>query len=272
MVGRAKSASKKAQIARKLHDDLMGRAVKAYCIELQKNHTQHPKGARIICRDFENLCQQETGKTVKLSHMTLIRLAQGGRTRAEASLEKAWLTSEETRVVIDYIIEVGARGFPLSHRRLKEHVDEICRARLGDKFPKAGVGKGWTARFIEKHSEKIKISWSRPLVAKRARAVNPITNEAWFSLLGDTMKKYNIKEENIYAVDEMGCQPSGGEDERVMGGRKHTPQYQQRDGNRENITVIVNSCADGTSTPPAIIYKGSAFQAKWKQDNPADAS
>lgn len=48
---------------------------------------------------------------------------------------------EEMEVVIDYAIECGDRGFPLSHRHLQEHVNEILQARLGDKFPKGGVGQ-----------------------------------------------------------------------------------------------------------------------------------
>lgn len=48
-------------------------------------------------------------------------------------------------------------------------------------------------------------------------------------------------------------------------------QYQQRDGNWENITVIVTIGTDGSSTPPAVIFKGKAYQAKWKQDNPTNA-
>jgi hypothetical protein len=101
--------------------------------------------------------------------------------------------------------------------------------------------------------------------------VNPATNKAYFALLGDTLKKYNIKQENIYRVDELGCQLSGGKEERVMGSQKAAPQYQQCDGNRENITVLVTMCADGTSILPAVIFKGSAYQVKWKQDNPANA-
>ena len=40
----------------------------------------------------------------------------------------------------------------------------------------------------------------------------------------------------------------------------------------ENITVIVTICADGTSLPPAVLFKGQAFQVKWAQDNPTKAS
>ena len=55
----------------------------------------------------------------------------------------------------------------------------------------------------------------------------------------------------------------GGEHEHVFGARKKAAPYQQRGGTRENITVIVTICADGTSTPPAVIFKGNAYQVKW---------
>ena len=41
---------------------------------------------------------------------------------------------------------------------------------------------------------------------------------------------------------------------------------------RENITVVVSIAADGSSIPPAVIFKGQAFLPQWKQDNPLNAS
>ncbi|KIO07658.1 hypothetical protein M404DRAFT_103207, partial [Pisolithus tinctorius Marx 270] len=70
-----------------------------------------------------------------------------------------------------------------------------------------------------------------------------------------TLEKFDIEQHNIYGVDEMGCQPAGGEQEYVIGAWKTGPQYQQRGGSCENITVIVTICADGTATSPAVIFK-----------------
>jgi hypothetical protein len=167
MAGRAKSDTKKAQIARDAYEDLKARAIKAYKAELTK---ANGKGARTIAQDFVNLYRLETGKDIKLNYNTLIRGANGGRSRAEANAARSWLTEEETEVVIEYIGELGNRGFPLSHRRLKEHVDQILRTRLCNTFPEGGVGKQWTHRFVEKYSSKIKMSWSTPLESKRGRA------------------------------------------------------------------------------------------------------
>lgn len=270
MGGRAKSDTKKAQIAREALEDWTKRAIKAYQAELKK---PKGKGARTVAADFVKLYKLETGKDIKLNYARLIRGANGVRSRAEANAARAWLTDEEVDIILAYIIELGNRGFPLSHRRLKEHVDEILRARLGDKFPALGVGKQWTNRFVEKYSTRIKTSWSTTLDTKRGRAVNPNTVDAWFSLLGDTMTHYEIKDPaQIHGTDEIGVNPAEGRTEKVIGARKKGPQYQQRDGTRENITVIVTICADGTATPPAVIFKGNAYQVSWKQDNPADAA
>ena len=272
MPGRAKSDTKKSQLARKAHDDLMAQAVEAYHIELNKRPGLKIRGAHTICKDFEALNMQATGRYIKLSFSTLTRLTMGGKTKAMSNAKRCWLTNVEVAVVIAYIGEIGNRGFPLSHKRLKGHIDTICRACLGALFPAEGVGKNWTDHFVEKHSDAIKMSWSRPLETKRGRAVNPFTKNAFYELLGDMVKKYDITEDRTWGVDEIGLQGSMGMPESVMGACKLGPQYQQWDGDRENITVLETICADGTSIPLVVIFKGSAYQVKWVQDNPANAS
>ena len=97
-------------------------------------------------------------------------------------------------------------------------------------------------------------------------------NEAWWKLLGETVTKYKIKEENTDTTDEVGIQAQGGgECEYVFGSHKKAAPYQQCSGTCENITTIVTVCVDGTSMPPAVIFKGSTYQVKWGKDNPLNA-
>ncbi|KAF5341659.1 hypothetical protein D9611_002144 [Ephemerocybe angulata] len=270
----AKPEDLKQRLARKEIDDLTNRAAAAYRLELDKPYKRGMvrRGSRKIADDFEGIYFAETGKKIKLSHNTVAERAKGRKSRIESAKLQEWLTEDETEIVISHIIRSANQGFPLSHRRLKEDVDRILRARLGAEFREEGVGQAWTHRFVKKHSDRLKMAWSTPLESKRANAVNPTTNEAWWKLLGDTLTDYSIEPWNIYGVDEVGCQPYGTEKERVIGANRAGPQYQQRPGNRENITVLVTICADGSSTPPAVIFKGKAYQVKWKQDNPANAS
>jgi len=37
---------------------------------------------------------------------------------------------------------------------------------------------------------------------------------------------------------------------------------------KDHITVLEFICADGTSTPPIVIFPGKNFMERWRQDNP----
>ncbi|KIK75308.1 hypothetical protein PAXRUDRAFT_173211 [Paxillus rubicundulus Ve08.2h10] len=171
-----------------------------------------------------------------------------------------------------FCLDLAARGFPLKHRSLKFHVDSVLQGRLGSGFPKTGVGKNWTDRFLERHSDNLGRYWSAPLDTARGRAVNENTNKAWFDLLGKTIDMNNIEEDCLWAADETGFQPGGGLWERVIGAAKKKRQHQQRNGNRENITVMVTICADGGTIPPTVIYKGQSFSTAWHEGNDLQAS
>lgn len=270
MVNHAQSKAKKTQILSEEHDIWMNKAVNVYHTELVKPNGKK-RGLRKVCDDVEAEFFKETGRSIHLAHKTLSRWSQGGIPQSQFNHEKSWLTGDEEQAVIAYAIELGARGFPLSHRRLKEHVDEVCHAHYGDKFPEEGVGKNWTDRFVSSHHQ-LSTYWAKSLDNARGRAVNPTTNTMWFCLLGKVIAEEKIEEDTIYGMDETGFQPGGGASERVIGAAGKKTQHQQKDGNRENITVIVTICADGTSLPPAVIFKGQNFLVKWDQDNPLNAS
>ncbi|KAJ7711100.1 hypothetical protein B0H16DRAFT_1238677, partial [Mycena metata] len=100
-------------------------------------------------------CWQEEKKTVDISKSMLDRRIKGGCNQKEGHKHQAWLTKEETDTVADFTAECLDRGFPLSHRRLKEHVDEITQARLGDFFPAEGVGRQWTHKFVSDNIDRL---------------------------------------------------------------------------------------------------------------------
>ncbi|KAJ7024114.1 hypothetical protein C8F04DRAFT_881576, partial [Mycena alexandri] len=68
---------------------------------------------------------------------------------------------------VTFAIECADRGFPLSHRRLKEHVDQLARARWGTGFPDDGVGKQWTKKFVSDNCDRLGTYWSRALDKSR---------------------------------------------------------------------------------------------------------
>jgi hypothetical protein len=221
------------------------------------------------CGEAEAECFEKTGEVVKLSSSTLDRRAKGGRNHSDAHAGQRWLNGDEIEVVIQDIIKNADCGFPPTHRRIKEHIDAIACACHGDALPETGVGKDWTAHFVADHTDRIGAYWSKGLDRSRARAVNPFTKEHYFKLLTEVIEGKGgddvIPPELIYGVDESGFQKGVGQKERVFGVKGKQAQHQQHSGDRENITVIVTICGDGTSTVPAVIFKGEGYQASWKQ-------
>ncbi|KAJ7083275.1 hypothetical protein C8R43DRAFT_840863, partial [Mycena crocata] len=59
-----------------------------------------------------------------------------------------------------YALEVTSCRFLLTHHRLKECVDKICRARLEDEFPEDDLGMQW---FCKKHDDRLQTCWTTPL-------------------------------------------------------------------------------------------------------------
>ena len=125
MPRRALSATKKAQVYRHEHDHLMARAVALYHHELAKPPSEKRAGLRTICKIMEKEYYKETKQSISLNHNTLRNLANGGYTKAKFNSEKSWVTPDETEQVIKFVIEMADLGCPLSHRRLKEHIDMI---------------------------------------------------------------------------------------------------------------------------------------------------
>ena len=273
MVGRPKSVALKKQLARQTHDDLMEKAVQLYKQELQKPliDTEKKKGLRVICQEVSDAYFERKKIRIHLSHHTLNRLANGGVSISEHNTKKCWLTQEEEDVIVLFAMEMAERGFPLSPRRLREHAEQILRRRMGSLFPENGLGKDWTTRFITRHYDRLGGYWSTPLDKSRARAVNPHTVEEYFKILAEIRAEHNIPDELCYGVDETGIQTGVGTTEYVLGPKGQSVQHQQRSGNRENITIIPTICGDGSTTAPAVIYKGEGFQTKWLQENPLDA-
>ncbi|KIY52235.1 DDE-domain-containing protein, partial [Fistulina hepatica ATCC 64428] len=57
----------------------------------------------------------------------------------------------------------------------------------------------------------------------------------------------------------------------VVGSCDTKTQHKQGGADRENITVICTICADGSTIPPHIIYRGKNLQKSWFEGNVANA-
>ena len=257
----------------------MALAISIYRKEQAKPDDGHRKmGYRKACDAAQKAYFQQHRVTIKLNHNTLRNLTNGlTMPKAEFNMQKRWLSVTEEEEVIGYVVETAAWGFGLDHLRLKEHVDEICRARYGSRFPKEGVGKQWTHRFVERHSNRLHVYIARPLHDVRGKAANPEMNKLWYDIVEENQMRGDdgkpVAPECTWAMDEGGFQANGDEGgTKIIGAKGKKVQYQQQAGSRETTTVLVTIGGHGGALPPAVIFAGKGYLVKWKQDNPANAS
>jgi hypothetical protein len=277
MGGHALAKTKQVRILRAKYDRLIEKAKHAYKAELLKSPSRR-RGLRSVCNAIQVENCRITGEDIKIDHNTLLRRLRGVKSLADERISRGWLKEEENTIILEYATAMAARGWPLSLRRLKEHADCLLRSRLApEDFPEGGVGHNWAGRFVEINHTSLQMYYSRALDSSRGRAVNPATHKAWFDILEGTLSGRltdgePIDTDLIYGADECGIMRGCGQREKVVGSTGKTVQHQNRSGDRENTTVLAVVCADGSTTPPAVIVKGRHFLVSWHQDNPLDAS
>lgn len=260
MPGRAKSKAEQNRARLYEAEAHEARAVAAYNKELDdhKHHGGKEPSFRAVAGRF--------GLDYRLLQRRVLHI---GLSKAKSNASKAHLTDTEARELIDFAIEMSYRAFPLTLAGLQKYAEEQVQTRKPD-F--RGFGKNWAHRFVTKYGDRISTKWGVSLDSIRAKTVTPAAVDHYFDLLEKTLTEHNIQPHNIYGFDESGFPLGGGKKTRVVGPTGDRTQKMQRDGNKENVTVMATICADGTSVPPVVIFKGQYFLEKWRQENPIDAA
>jgi hypothetical protein len=257
MVGRAVSEQVKKVKARRKLNSIHQEAVNEYLREQLK-----PEKAR---RGLRPIAAKHG-----INHKTLSNLANGKQSMSAFNASKKKLSDEEERVLVDLVLESADRGLPLTRSALRATANAIIKGCDGESYTPVGIG--WVSRFLDRHHDEIQVHWSKPLDTQRARALNPEVVRKWFELVKESVVLAGIKPEDIYGMDESGFPPSDQGTQHVLGSRGTKTQHKQGSANRENVTVLVTVCADGTTVKPCVVFKGKKFQKAWCQDNISEAA
>jgi hypothetical protein len=257
MVGRALSERVKRQKSRRIENATMQKAVDEYQREQAKPDGMRKLGYRPIADKYG------------VSRSTLHAMVNGHVSMSAFNASKRKLTHGEERVLVDFILESSDRAIPLSLPNIAEHANGILEGR---KEPVEPVGESWVPRFLDRYHDELQTHWSRPLATERARSLNKDAVKHWFGLIKEKVIDKGVKEHNIYGMDESGFPPANQGVQRVVGRRGTKVQHKTGSANRENVTVLVTICADGTALQPTIIFKGKRLLKKWGDNNVSNAS
>lgn len=107
------------------------------------------------------------------------------------------LTSSEEQVIIDSILDLDARSFPLRLRNVKDMANILLRERDGGR-----VGMNWASNFI-KRQPALRTRLNRKIDYKRALYEDPVAFRKWFRHLESVIAEYGIAEENIYNLTRL---------------------------------------------------------------------
>ena len=132
--------------------------------------------------------------------------------------------------------------------------------------------KNWLAGFKARHKDVLDCRYLTTIDLARHKADSAASYRHYFSTLRREIDQYNIQPHNCYNMDEKGFLIG-----RLQKAKRVFPkalvQRQKllgagQDGSREWITLIATICADGSSLPPALIYKAASgdLQDSWLQD------
>ena len=220
----------------------------------------------------EGVSYAKVATEFKVNETTLRRRVLSlGQSISEFNATKQKLSPAEEEVLVVSILEASCHGFPPTHHQIAMEADSIQSARPNGSFQP--VGKQWVNEFLRRHNEVIKTHWSAPLPTVRAQSANP---RAIHSFLTNLVKREvvdkNVPPELLYQIDETSTPQQLGIKFRVVGPRESRRQHLQQSGTKENITILVTICADGSALPPTIVFKNKELPEDIHLDNVARAS
>ena len=212
-------------------------------------------------RKHENPKLRSIAKIYRIPPSTLHTRYNGTPSRRDISIKSKNLTDLEEEVVVEYILELDAKGFPPRVVHVQNMADRILRQRGTRR-----VGKNWATNFINRHPE-LRTRFTRKYDYQRAQCEDPTLIRGWFKLVENTIAKYGIDPADIFNFDETGSMMGVIDSAMVVtrADRRGKPKTTQP-GNREWVTVIQGVNSQGWAISPFMVFAGKNHLANWYQD------
>jgi hypothetical protein len=207
----------------------------------------------------DRLSIRQTAVKFAVSYFTLRNRINGLHQNAcQAHESQQSLSVVQERVVVEWLNELSNQSVPLSKRTLRKKVQDITGGHIKP-------GKQWITRFLARHPS-LKLGKPSGLDPKCAQCFNRTTIKHHFKLLKKVLCDLDIPWENVWNMDEKGCQRGGGRKvsaEKYFVPRNKRPCYRQQSGNLELVTIIECVNATGDAIKPGFVFPGKRFHKGW---------
>lgn len=124
-------------------------------------------------------------------------------------------------------------------------------------------GRDWIRSFLARNSLTLKKGGMMQL-ARKSVTSDPFVVYGFYDTLEKIIEDKGLtnKPESIFNMDESGF-PTDPSKTKTIGTIGQKTINITHGCNRENITVLATCCADGSSHPPLIVFKGKKLQSTW---------
>jgi len=176
------------------------------------------------------------------------------------------LSHAEEKELVQWITRLTRTGYPPRHATLREMAEEIRKQRvkyINDSSIQLThydpIGRQWIPRFLGRHSELSSII-TRSIDTPRIKDTSPEALQRWFTELERVMEEFRISPKDLYNMDESGFAIGEIEATQRIINASIREKFQGKPGRHEWVTSVECICADGTSIPPLIIFRGKSMQ------------
>lgn len=196
--------------------------------------------------------------TYNVARRTLSDRLHGRVARVDTRANNHKLTLIEEQVLIEWILNLDERGYPLRIQDLREAATVLLQQRDAT----GTIGINWPTNFVKRRPE-IKAKFNRKYDYARALSEDSDKIQAWFRLVQNTREKYGILDEDIYNFDETGYMLGIATTTKVITAVDRAKPKQIQPGNREWVTAVECINSSGWCLPPMVIFKGKVHLSAW---------
>lgn len=124
------------------------------------------------------------------------------------------------------------------------------------------LGRRWIYHFMERNPLVASVI-GRKLQAERAEAATPEQVQAFYDLFERVRKRFSIRVEDTWNIDETGVALGVCANTRVLASSRKNKAYVKSPEDREWVSIVETVSASGQKIQLLVISKGKSLQTPW---------
>ena len=189
------------------------------------------------------------------------------RSRKEKAVNQQYLTPQEEKALVAYVLQCAENGFPLPVKALRRLAWIIKRHRLSASPAPASEdalqppSKNWPQGLYSRHPE-LRARMLKAFDWTRADENIHDKVKQWFELIGKELDNPNLIPENVYNMDETGVLLGRSTTLKMLVHRSDTRRTRGTGLKRVLVTAI-ECISAGEALSPLIIWPASTHRSIW---------